>query len=266
MALQSPAQGQKTWRRGNLTDSALEPVCLWSGPRNVSTALMYAFAQKEDVHVVDEPLYGHYLRVSGADHPGRDDVIVAMNCDGDAVMAELLDKQQQRPARRLFVKHMAHHLVEIDLGFLEHTCNVFLIRDPREMLPSLVVQVPHAKLPDTGLATQWQLFDRLRANGEMPVVVDSRELLLDPAGVLSQLCDRIGVGYSDRMLTWRQGPRPEDGVWAPHWYHAVHQSSGFSAYQPKQGFPKALEGLLAECAPWYEKLYAHALRANGGTT
>jgi len=111
------------------------PICLWSGPRNVSTALMYSFAQRDDIRIIDEPLYGHYLRVSGADHPGGQDVMGAMNCDGDAVMRELVDQQALDSTKRLFIKHMAHHLVGLDLGFVRQTCNLFLIRDPKEMLP-----------------------------------------------------------------------------------------------------------------------------------
>lgn len=239
----------------------LQPICLWSGPRNVSTALMYSFAQLAGIRVVDEPLYGHYLRVSGADHPGRDDVIAAMNCDGDLVMQQLLEQQRRDPSRRLFLKHMAHHLVGIDTSFLAHTTNVLLVRDPREMLPSLTIQLPGAGLEDTGLKRQWQLFDELRVSGSAPVVVDSRELLLDPAVVLTELCRRIGVAYSDDMLSWPAGPRREDGVWAPHWYDAVHSSRGFHRYRPKGVFPARLQALLDECEPWYQRLYEHALRA-----
>lgn len=236
------------------------PVCLWSGPRNVSTALMYSFAQLDDVRVVDEPLYGHYLRVSDADHPGRDDVIAAMNCNGDEVMKDLLEQQHRDPGRRLFLKHMAHHLVDIDTSFLDDTTNVLLVRDPREMLPSLTIQLPAAGLDDTGLKRQWQLFDRLRKRGPAPVVIDSRELLLDPPGVLRALCNNIGVDYSDDMLSWPAGPRKEDGVWAPHWYDAVHKSCGFQPYRPKGKFPANLHALLDECEPWYRRLYEHALR------
>jgi hypothetical protein len=223
---------------------------------------MYSFAQRRDVHIVDEPLYGHYLRVTDADHPGKADVLAAMNCDGDQVMSDLLARQESAAPIRLFLKHMTHHLVDMDLGFLARVCNVFLIRDPREMLPSLTVQLPHAQLEDTGLRKQWRLFERLVAAGQAPVVLDSRELLLDPARVLVQLCAAIDLEYDDAMLRWPAGPRAEDGVWAPHWYHAVHQSTGFAPYVSKTDFPAHLEGLLAECAPWYEKLFANALRAD----
>lgn len=235
------------------------PICLWSGPRNVSTALMYSFAQRDDVRVVDEPLYGHYLRTTGAQHPGRDEVMAAMNCHGDQVMRALIGQQSRKPVPRLFLKHMAHHLVDLDLGFLRETCNVFLIRDPREMLPSLTVQLPHATLKDTGLKRQWQLFEALREAGQHPAIIDSRLLLLDPEAILRQLCAHLELGFDDRMLSWQAGPRAEDGVWAPHWYHAVHKSTGFAAYRPKTGFPEALRKLLQECKPWYARLFEHAL-------
>jgi hypothetical protein len=244
--------------------AANSPICLLSGPRNVSTALMYSFAQRADVRVIDEPLYGHYLRVSGADHPGRDEVLAAMNCDGDAVMRALLERQERARSRRLFIKHMAHHLIDLELDFLMQTSNVFLIRDPREMLPSLTHQLPDAQLADTGLQYQWQLFSDLASAGVSSAVLDSRELLLDPAGVLTTLCEHLGLEFSASMLRWQAGPRTDDGVWAPHWYSAVHKSAGFEPYRPKTGFPKRLEPLLAECKPWYDNLFNSAIRANTG--
>jgi hypothetical protein len=222
---------------------------------------MYSFAQREDVRVVDEPLYGHYLRVSSADHPGREEVMASMNCDGDAVMLALLSGHRDGSSRRLFQKHMAHHLIDIDLGFLQQTCNVFLIRDPREMLPSLTIQLPQATLADSGLRRQWELYCGLVSGDQVPAIVDSRELLLDPESVLRQLCKHIELPFVSRMLHWSPGPLDEDGVWAAHWYQAVHQSKGFDAYHAKEDFPRELEPLLAECQPWYDKLYAQAIRA-----
>jgi hypothetical protein len=223
---------------------------------------MYSFAQRDDVRVVDEPLYGHYLTVSGAPHPDRDEVIDNMNCDGDAVISELLEFSARNPGRRLFLKHMAHHLVDLDYSFLDRTSNVILVRNPREMLPSLTVQLPDATLTDTGLKRQWELLCDLVDRGQQPIVLDSRELLLDPENVLRQLCEVLGIGFIDDMLHWPAGARPEDGIWAPHWYHNVHQSTGFKTYQAKDFFPKKLEPLLNDCQPWYDKLFALAIRAN----
>jgi hypothetical protein len=225
---------------------------------------MYSFAQRDDTRVVDEPLYGHYLRVTSAAHPGREQVMAAMNCDGNSVMQSLLHPATAPNRPVLFMKHMAHHLVAIDTGFLAETHNVFLIRDPAEMLPSLTIQLPNATLADTGLVVQSRLYDELRSKGQQPAILDSRELLLDPGHVLETLCRQLGILFDPRMLSWPKGPIPEDGVWAKHWYHAVHQSSGFSKYEPKRAFPEHLRGLLDECAPHYEKLFTHAIRATTG--
>jgi hypothetical protein len=222
---------------------------------------MYSFAQRPDTRVVDEPLYGHFLRVTGTIHPGRDEVLANVECDGDKVMRELLEETPDSPPV-LFMKQMAHHLVELDESFLEKTNNIFLVRDPEQMLPSLTIQLPDAGLEDTGLRRQWELYEQLLAASQHPAIIDSRELLLDPQGVLAALCDHLDIPFCDDMLTWEPGPREEDGIWAPHWYHAVHKSTGFSAYKHKTGFPDRLRPLLAECAPWYDKLYAHAIRAN----
>ena len=227
---------------------------------------MYSFAELASVRIIDEPLYGHYLRVSAAEHPGRVAIMSAMNCDGDVVMQDLLRRQGQDHARVLFMKHMAHHLLELDLSFLQSTHNIFLIRDPRAMLPSLTIQLPHARIEDTGLRQQWELYSDLTAAGQQPIVLDSRELLLDPEGVLRQLTLRLKLEFSNGMLTWRAGARAEDGVWAPHWYHAVHKSTGFAPYAPKSDFPGHLQSLLDECRPWYEKLYEQALRSKAGTS
>jgi len=245
---------------GPLTSDSLR-VCLWSGPRNVSTAVMYAFAQRSDTRVVDEPLYGHYLRVSGADHPGRDQIMAVQNCDGEAVVREIVLGRTDRPV--LFIKQMAHHLVNLDLSFLEETRNAFLIRDPEEMLQSLVSQIPNPKLGDTGLALQAEMYDRLTGLGRRPAILDARELLLNPRDVLTQLCESLDLLFDPAMLSWKEGGRPEDGVWAPYWYQNIHRSTGFGPYRPKtETFPERLEPLLAECRPYYEYLYRQTIRSS----
>jgi hypothetical protein len=190
--------------------------------------------------------------------------MATMNCDGAAVMRALLHPTDAPARPLLFMKHMAHHLTAMDTRFMQETHNVFLIRDPREMLPSLTIQLPQATLADTGLAVQSALYDELQENGRHPAVIDSRELLLDPRGVLTRLCGHLGIEFDPRMLSWRKGPIAEDGVWAKHWYHSVHKSSGFSPYAPKSSFPADLSDLLRECAPHYAKLYRYAIRAKTG--
>ena len=231
-------------------------ICLWSGPRNVSTALMYAFAQRPDTGCVDEPLYGHYLRVSGATHPGFETVLGALDQDGDRVVREVVLGPCDRQV--LFCKMMAHHLVDLDRGFLDRTVNVILTRDPREVLTSLVVQVPHPRLADTGYAEQVRL---LNTFADVPVI-DARELLSGPEHVLTELCRRLGLEFDPRMLSWPAGPKTCDGVWAPYWYHNVHRSTSFRAYRPKtRPVAKELEPLLKQCRQHYEILYSQAVRA-----
>ena len=235
-------------------------LLLWSGPRNVSTALMYSFAQRPDTRVVDEPLYAHYLAVSGAAHPGREEVLASQEQDASKVVRDLILGPGDRPV--LFFKQMAHHLVGVDRAFLSKTVNVILTRDPREMLPSLRVQLGIPVLRDTGYAVQTGLLTELRELGQDPPVLDAREVLTNPRGVLTELCMRLGIPFEDAMLAWKPGPRPEDGVWAPHWYKNVHRSTGFERYRPKsEPFPRELEPLLAECSPHYEALSRVAIRA-----
>ncbi len=220
---------------------------------------MYAFAQRADVRVVDEPLYGHYLRVSGAEHPGRREVLAAMETDGEKVVREVILGPCDQPV--MFIKQMAHHLVELDLGFLERMANVLLIRDPADMLRSLAHQLPNPGLEDTGMAMQHRLQELLAGLGQEAPVLDSRQLLLDPPGVLAQLCGRLGLAFDDAMLRWPAGPRPEDGVWAAHWYHNVHRSTGFAPYREKtEPVPERLEPVLEECRPHYEALLRGVLR------
>ncbi len=240
-------------------------INLWSGPRNVSTALMYAFAQRSDTRVVDEPLYAHYLRVSGAEHPGREEVLAAQENDGAKVVREVILGESDRPV--VFFKQMAHHLVEIDRAFLAKTANVILTRDPREMLPSLRENIAQPTLRDTGYAMQTELLEELRELEQVPPVIVASELLTDPKSVLSELCRRLGIPFEEGMLAWKRGARPEDGVWAEHWYKNVHRSNGFERYRPKTApFPHELEALYAECRPHYEALARVAIRAGSKTT
>ena len=233
-------------------------LCLWSGPRNVSTALMYSFAQRADTEAVDEPLYGHYLRVSGAEHPGGDTVLAAMETNGEAVVRDVILAPSARPIR--FFKMMAHHLTDLDEGFLDRTTNALLTRHPREVLPTLSVQVPNPTLRDTGYQHQVDLLRRDLAAGRRPLVIEARELLLSPPTVLERLCERVGIAFDPAMLSWPPGPKDCDGVWAPWWYHNVHRSTGFLPWQPKdEPLPPELAPLLEQCLPLYEELSQHAI-------
>lgn len=234
-------------------------ICLWSGPRNISTALLYSFSRRADTHVVDEPLYAHFLRVSGAAHPLREQCIAAQDSDGERVVREQILGPCDSPV--VFFKQMAHHLVDLDLGFLRETLNVFLTRDPREMLPSLQLRIGTPTLRDTGLARQCEVIDLLESWGQRPGVLDSRDLQLDPPRGIQALCEHLGLDYDEGMLRWPAGPKDFDGVWASNWYRNVHESTGFRPYTPKrEPLPPELAGLLDECRPYYRELQARAIR------
>lgn len=238
---------------------SVKRISVWTGPRNISTALMYSFREREDTTVFDEPLYAHYLVQSGADHPGRDDVLASQDNVGERVVREVILGPVPTPV--LFVKNMAHHLIDLDRSFLASLSNVILTRDPAEMLPSLIRQLPDPDLEATGLPYQVELLDAVLDEGSDPIVLDSRLLLTDPPGVLAALCERVGIEFEETMLSWEAGPVTEDGVWAPHWYDSVHESTGFSPYLPKiERVPDHLRPLLASAAPLYERLLAYALR------
>ena len=228
----------------------------------MSTALMYSFAQRDDTKVVDEPLYGHYLLVTGVKHPGRKEIMDEVNCDGKLVMDDLLKINDLDGKDVLFLKQMTKHLVGINHDFLPKFKNVFLIRNPKDMLSSLAVNIPKPNLADTGLDLQWKVYKNLKSLGNKPIVVDSRELLMNPENILKQLCSHLNLEFVDSMLSWPAEPRKEDGIWAKYWYQSLHKSTGFQSYQAKPNFPDVLKQVLSECMPYYEKLLSEAIRAN----
>ena len=228
---------------------------------------MYSFAQRPDTVVYDEPLYAHYLSKTPAReyHPGAERVIAEMENDGEVVVRELILGKQ--PAPVAFFKHMTHHLVDLDWGFLEQTVNVLLTRDPVEMLPSYAAVVEAPALADVGYAAHVELLEYLEGLGQEPPVLDAKQVLLDPRGVLGELCSRIGIEFKEEMLRWAAGPRPEDGSWAEFWYANVHRSTGFAPYRSKrEPFPPHLEPLLEECRPYYERLRERAILAGSSAT
>ena len=238
-------------------------IAMWSGPRNISTAMMRSFGSRPDTAVTDEPLYAHYLKVTGVAHPGRDDVLAAHESDWRKVADQLTGPV---PGGRAiwYQKHMAHHLLPmIERAWLDQLTHAFLIREPDEMVASLLKTFPGAGLADTGLPQQCEIFDRVAGrNGRAPPVVLASDVLKDPRAQLEALCDALGIQFLPGMLAWTAGPRDTDGAWAPHWYAAVEASTGFEPYRRRQAnLNAAQERLVDECRPWYEKLYALRLRA-----
>ncbi len=229
-------------------------ICLWSGPRNISTAFMYAFAQREDTVVYDEPLYGYYLKESVADayHPGALEVLQNMELDGDKVVQMMLGPQPKSVA---FFKQMTHHLLDLDRGFMQDMEHLILTRDPRFMLPSFAKEIPNPTMQDVGYEAHLELIQYLESIGKRPIIIDSKKLLMNPEKFFLSLCDALNLTYHSRMLHWQKGGRSEDGPWAKYWYKSVHASNGFLKYEEKEvSISPDLKPLLKRCIPIYEQL------------
>jgi hypothetical protein len=235
---------------------------MWSGPRNISTAMMRSFGNRPDTVVWDEPLYAWYLRRTGIDHPMRAEVIAAHEADLDAVIRRAAHDPLP-PGRTVFYqKHMTHHLLpDAPRDWIDGLGNCFLIRDPRRMLASYVRKRAEVTVADLGVEQQTELFEReRRRTGRIPPVVDADDVLRDPGGTLRALCAAVGIPFTERMLGWPAGARATDGVWGGHWYDAVRASTGFAPWRPWEAeLTPELEAIAAECRPHYERLRAHRL-------
>ena len=240
-------------------------LAVWSGPRNLSTALMRAFSSRPGTQVWDEPFYAHYLTSTGKQHPMQAEILASQPIAEAEVIADL---QATLPSGHDlgYQKQMAHHLLPgMDRTWMQGQAHAFLIREPRAMLASLDQKLPEFALEDTGLPQQVELFDRFHAqNGQPPLVVDSADLARDPEQALQALCSTAGVAYDPAMLQWPAGPHPRDGAWAPHWYANTWASTGFQA--PREAAPRrpmhpSLEPLLEQCQPLYDHLAEHRLQA-----
>jgi hypothetical protein len=240
-------------------------IAMWSGPRNISTALMRAWSNRADTFVVDEPFYAFYLQRTGKPHPGAAEVIAQGQPDWRAVVEALLHPvSATKPERSIFYqKQMTHHLLpEIDRRWLGSVTNCFLIRDPREVILSYLKRngVPTAE--DLGFPQQADIFDWVREqSGATPPVIDARDVLQDPERVLRLLCKAVGLEFDEAMLSWPPGLRETDGIWAKDWYGAVAKSTSFQPYQPKnESVPERLREVHKRALQCYERLYEHRLR------
>jgi hypothetical protein len=238
-------------------------IAMWSGPRNISTAMMRAWENRADTAVIDEPFYAHYLVETGVEHPGRDEVIAAHETDADKIAAMLAGPiPGDKPV--WYQKHMTQHMLpEMRLDWLERVTNCFLIRAPEAVVASFTIQRPDAEAWELGFEQQAHLFDYVRDQlGHAPPVIDAADVLKNPRGVLTALCATLRIPFSDDMLSWPAGRRASDGAWAPHWYAAVERSTGFAPYRAlTRELSASQQALVDECAPYYARLAKHRLAA-----
>lgn len=222
--------------------------------------MMRAFENRPDTDVVDEPLYAHYLHVTGLEHPGRELILKSMPSDWRDAARALTDPVTD--GRIYYQKHMTHHITpDVELAWLDSLSNVFLIRDPELVVRSYERVRGEATLEDLGFSQQARLFEHVRAGtGEIPAVIDAADVLADPRRVLRALCDRLGIEFLEAMLSWPEGARESDGVWAPWWYGSVERSTGFAPQSTSKGvLTDAQLDLARRCRPFYEELSSHAI-------
>ena len=238
-------------------------IAMWSGPRNLSTAMMYAFSSRSDCAVIDEPFYAAYLHASGEIHPMQDAILASQPLRYDQVISQCLSPApQNKPV--FYQKQMTHHMLpDTPLDWLQDLTNVFLIRHPARVIASYQQKREDPALNDIGFAQQAVIYDAVLAMGQQPVVIDSDDILNDPAGMLTRLCESVGIPFEEGMLRWQPGGNPADGVWAPHWYGSVWKSDGLHASSPSP-LPRlspTLDSVCQEALPLYEKMARHKLSA-----
>ena len=230
-----------------------------SGPRNISTALMYSFAQHTRIKVVDEPFYAHYLVKTGMDHPGREEIIASMESDPQKVIEELHELEKSHEV--VFIKNMAHHHVDMDWGYLCDLKNVFLIRDPKHIITSYAKVMGEPKLKDIGLKEEFELLEFVEGCGTYPpIVIDSNHILGNPEGQLRRLCSKLDLVFQPSMLKWEPTRLQEDGIWSKYWYKNVHESTEFAKQQlQERPLLPGHEQVYQEALPYYEKMKAYIM-------
>lgn len=227
-------------------------IAMWSGPRNLSTAMMYSFGARDDFAVMDEPFYAAYLKATGVVHPMGDEIMEQHESDPNKV--DLACRAEGTP--HLYMKHMPHHMVEgFPMGWAADCVHVHLIRHPARVIASYAAKREAPTLEDIGFVQQTALFEQLGG-----VVIDSTDIRADPEGMLRRLCDAVELPFDPAMLRWEAGPRPEDGVWARHWYGAVHASTGFAGAEGElPDLPSDLQRLMQDALPHYEQMAAEKI-------
>lgn len=227
-------------------------IAMWSGPRNLSTAMMYAFGARDDFKIMDEPFYAPYLATSGAVHPMAGKIIEVHETDPDIVGQSCM----QGGAPHLYMKHMPHHMLPgFPMGWADDCINIHLIRHPARVIASYAAKRESPTLEDIGFVQQAELYQK--SGG---IIIDSTDIRARPEVMLRALCSEIGLSFNPAMLSWPSGPREQDGIWAEHWYNAVHRSTGIDGAEgPLPDVPPALQPVLDAAMPYYQGLYEHRL-------
>lgn len=221
---------------------------------------MYSFGNRKDMTVIDEPFYGCYLNVHPEiNHPGRAETLTSLPNDIETALEKYI--LADYPTEHVFFKNMAHHMDKMDWSFIKPMKNLFLIRDPKQLIASFAQVIENPTMLDIGLELEWEIYEYAQSIGADSIVMDTNEVLKDPGKVLTKMCDKLDIPFSEEMLSWEAGPRKEDGCWAKYWYANVHKSTGFMKQKTSsRPFPERLQPLLEEAMVHYERLAEFAIR------
>ena len=231
-------------------------IAMWSGPRNISTAMMRSFENRDDTSVVDEPFYAYYLSQTGFNHPGRKEVLESQSTNWNNIV-NLITGDIPNKKMIWYQKHMVHHVLdEKDIEWVKYFNNIFLIRHPKEVIISYSKRSQIDGIKDLGYPQQINLFKKIKnITGDYPIVFNSKDILSDPEKYLRKMCEFLKINFSNKMLNWPKGSRKTDGVWSPYWYKNVIKSSSFKPYKKSnESIPKEYNGLLEECLQYYDYL------------
>ncbi|MFT6100633.1 MAG: hypothetical protein ACJAYF_003194 [Arenicella sp.] len=240
-------------------------IAMWSGPRNISTAMMRSWESRADTTVIDEPFYAAYLRVTGMVHPMQGEVLASQSSDWAEVIKNELQNELLAGQSIQYQKHMTQHMVtDLDHDWFSSLRHAFLIRSPEQVVVSYGAKRESITADDIGFAKQKELYDKVVAlSGQKPPVIDAKDVLSNPANVLQKLCHALDVKFDQNMLSWSAGPRESDGVWAAHWYHHVEKSTGFGPYQAKQfELSKQQQRVVDQSLPYYLEMYNERIVAD----
>lgn len=235
---------------------------MWSGPRNISTAMMRAWENRADTFVTDEPFYAHYLAHTNTTHPGQEEILASQPNDWQTVVEHCLSTEQPDCTIH-YQKHMTHHILpHISLDWLDRVINIFLIRAPDAVVASYSKSRPNLNADDLGFIQQTRLFNKVtELSGEIPLVIDSNKLLHKPQQAMQTICNHCSIRFDDAMLCWPAGKRTSDGVWAPYWYKSVEASTGFESPKEKPAIQleRYQQQIVDQCLPHYERMAEHSV-------
>lgn len=227
-------------------------INLWSSPRNVSTAMMYSFAQRTDIQVYDEPFYGHFLKFTGAKRPDRAITMANMECDSEKVLANIA---LATSTKHQFLKNISVQLAGLNDDFIGKSKNIILIRNPKDTLLSYTKVIKQPTIDDVGYKHQCDIYNKWHKKGNINCIVNSTDILKNPKLMLAKICNSLNIEFDSNMLNWKKGARPEDGPWAKYWYANVHNSTGFMLYKENlKPLPQHLQALHDECLTYYDFL------------